>query len=451
MPDGRVLIAPDDGPLTAAPTYTRLDDADNFCSGFDFQSGRQTLLSRTDTGEATVYFNDTQGRLDPNNTLSDLYGKVVGKQILLQVWNPVISAWKEQWQGTVNDINFDIDPATNPDGSLVVANVQLECVDVFDYLAGYGLTPGLDGVTPPSGSEGTIWYAQTAGNIDDRIIEVLTDVGIDSTRYVVFTFNVSGQAVNYDADESALVVLRDCVDAELPFIGNAYVDRIGRFCAHGRGSRFDPDAVSAGASAGAWPFQRWKVGDGAAILADSDRAQMRVLSFTDGRSNIVNAAICYPKGIAEADIPGQVYADATSITAYGKHAADPLSDLVIQAGTTTGNDAATECLKYAELLVKNQKDPRPTVTSLMLKSIWPDDSRAAETWGVLTEADISDIVNLCSGYPGGVGIGQPDGEDYFIEGRRGSVRPLNSEYDYVELELNVSPAVWSQDPHGVFA
>lgn len=451
MPDGRVLLALDDGPLAADPTYTRLDDTAGFVAGFDFTSGRQTLMSRTDTGTATVYFNDTEGRLDPNNTLADLYGKVVGKQILLQVFEPIGGTWEPQWQGTVNDISFDVNPATNPDGTLVVANVQLECVDIFDYLGGYGLTPGLDGVTPPSGSEGTIWYAETAGNIDDRIIEVLTDVGIDSSRYVVFTFNVNGQATNYDADEAALTVLRDCVDADLPFIGNAYVDRQGRFCAHGRGSRFDPDTVSAGATPGAWPFERWKVGDGAAISLDSERAQMRVLSFTTGLSNVVNAVLCYPKGIAEADIPSQVYADATSITDYGKHAAQPITDLILLEGTTTGNSGKVECQKYAELLVKNQKDPRIAVTSLMLKSIRTDDERAAATWPVLTKPDISDIVNLKTGYPGGVGIGGTDGEDYFVEGRQVTVRPLNNEFDYIELTLDISPAEWSQDTHGVFS
>lgn len=448
MPDGRVLVAFDDGPLVAAPTWTRLDDTDNLVAGIDINRGKQTLLDRTDTGTATVYLNDTTGLFDPANTSSPYFGLLDGKQILLQLWNPVTSEWKPQFRGTIDDYGYQIDDATGPDGTPIVANIQVDCVDVFDYLGGYGLTPGLDGVTPPSGSEGSIYYAATSGNVDDRILEVMTDVGIDSSMYVVFTFNVKAQAALYDADEAALTVLRDCADAELPNIANIYVDKQGRFCAHGRESRFDPDTVAAGASAGAWDFTRWKVGDGTAIAADSERAQVRVLAYSRARSAIINAAIAYPAGIAEADIPGQAYVDAASILAYGKHALPPLSDLLVAEGSTTGNDAKTECGLYAKLYVENQKDPRVSIQTLTLKAIRPDDPRASATWGVLCGADISDIVNVSVGYPGGVGI---QDDDYYVEGVTMQIRPLNPDHDYVELDLEVSPAEWSQDTHGVFA
>jgi hypothetical protein len=450
-PVGRVLIAPDDGPLEPSPTWVRLDDVDNFVAAIDISRGRQTLTSHTDTGTATVLFNDTQGILDPNNVSSPYFGKITGKQIMLQVWNPVTAAWVPQFRGRIKRRGFDVNPATNPDGSLVVANIQMDCVDIFDYLGGYGLTPGLDGVTPPAGSEGTVWYAETAGTVDDRIIEVLTDVGIDSTMWVVFTGNIRAAEVNYDADEAAITVLRDACDAELPFIANCYVDKLGRFVFHGRESRFDPDTVAAGATPGAWNFTRWKAGDGAAILLDSDRAQIRVLTFNEDEDELINAAICYPKGIAETDIPGQVFADATSIAAHGKHAAPPISDLVIKAGVTTGNSGKVECQKYAELLVKNKKDPRVAIETLGLKAMHPSDARAAKTWALLTGSDISDSVNLKVGYPGGTGIGDPTGEDYYIEGVTMRIRPLVPEYDYVELELDVSPAEWSTDTHAVFA
>src|ERR1051326_8320839 len=100
---------------------------------------------------------------------------------MLQCWNPVTAEWVPQFRGTIDDYGYDINPATDSSGNLLLANIQVDCVDVFDYLGGYGLTPGLDGVTPPAGSEGTIWYAETAGTVDDRIIEALTDAGIDST------------------------------------------------------------------------------------------------------------------------------------------------------------------------------------------------------------------------------------------------------------------------------
>ena len=450
LPPGRVLIALDDGPLVADPTWTRLDDTDNLVSGYDFQVGRQTLIAQTDTGTATVYLNDTTGDWSPATVM------LAGKQIALQLFNPVTETWEPQFRGLIDEVTYDINPATDADGELILANLQIDCVDIFDYLAGYGLTPGLNGVLPPpTGSEGTIWYAETSGTIDGRIIEVLTDVGIDPDMYVVFSGNVRGREVKYDADESALVVLRDASDAELPFIGNMYPDRYGRFCWHGRESRFDPDTVAAGAGSGSWDFTRWKAGDGLAINLDADRAQIRVLSYVRSRADTINAALAYPKGVAEADIPGQVFIDATSIDDYGKHAAQPMTDLLVKAGVTTGNDANAETLLYATLLVKNKKDPKLAVSALQVKTIDPADPRADKTWALLSRADISDIVNLALGDAGAGTMyalpGDSPDDDHYIEGRAMRVRPLNPGYDYVELDLNLSPAVWSMDTHGVFS
>ena len=61
-------------------------------------------------------------------------------------------------------------------------------------------------------------------------------------------------------------------------------------------------------------------------------------------------------------------------------------------------------------------------------------------------------MNVAVGYPGGTGFtGSGPTDDYYIEGRHGTVRPLNPSHDYVELELDVSPAIWSMDTNAVFA
>lgn len=462
MPNGRVLVAFDDGPLEPEPTWTRLDDTDNLIAGFDISRGRQTLADQTDAGTASVYVNDRHGIFDPANEDSLYFEKLDGKQILLQCWDPVNEVWVSQFRGTIDGYGYDINPATDQNGNPLIANVQIDCVDIFEFLAGYGLTPGIDGKTAPSGSEGTICYyggtdPLAAQDVDERIIEVLTDVGVDVDMYVVFSGNVTLQPTNYDADESALVVLRDACEAELPQIANMYCDKLGRFVFHGRESRFDPVGVASGADPGAWDFHRFKLGDGKAIAADSARGQMRVLRYAQTRRNVINAAICYPKGCAEADIPNQVFADATSITDYGKRAVS-MTDLLVAEGTTTTNDANTECKKYGELVVKNQKDPRVTIDLLRVKAVEPDDHRAVATWRALVLSDISDIVNLRVGYPGGTGItdGDDGGEDYYIESVTQRVRPLRGSgsagwFDYVETDLGVSPAEWSMDTHGVFA
>jgi hypothetical protein len=192
---------------------------------------------------------------------------------------------------------------------------------------------------------------------------------------------------------------------------------------------------------------------------------MRVLEFDRALQNIVNVATCYPQGTQTTQIPSQVYADSGSIGAYGQYASPAIENLLTGKPITdnlNGHptwDRYTECLKYAELLVKNQKDPRESITALQVKTVDPSDSRATDVWAFLTQADVSDLVNVKVGYPHGTGFtGASPADDYFIEGRQMRVRPLNASalssslpgYDYVELDVAVSPAIWSQDTHSVF-
>ncbi len=192
---------------------------------------------------------------------------------------------------------------------------------------------------------------------------------------------------------------------------------------------------------------------------------MRVLEYDVNRNNIVNVAVCYPQGTQPNQMLSQVYADTTSIGDFGHYAAPPMSDLLTAKPINDNLNGHptwtryTECLKFAELLVKNQKDPREAITALQVKTVDPADSRATNVWHVLTRSDVSDMCNVRVGYPAGTGFtGTSPADDYFIEGREMRVRPLNSSadksslpgYDYVELDLNVSPAVWSMDTHSVF-
>ncbi len=102
--------------------------------------------------------------------------------------------------------------------------------------------------------------------------------------------------------------------------------------------------------------------------------------------------------------------------------------------------------------MKNQKDPRENITALQIKSMQPDHTaRATKTWELLTQIDIAHAVNVAVGYPGGTGFtGMATVDDYYVQGRQVHVEPANSGYDYVELDLDVSPAIWSMDTHNVF-
>ncbi len=462
IPAGRVLIAWDDGPLVAEPTWTPIDQGGStfphdFVSGYDTRSGRQTLISQTETGTATVYVKDRSGLFDDRNGSSPFQGKLSGRQIMLQLYNPVDAAWEPQFRGLIDDYRYTMDgSAVGADGNPVVADIEIDCVDMFDYLNGYLLTPGLDGDSAPAGSEDSVYYpASGVGDfVGDRILEILTDANIDPSMSVLASGNVQVIETKYNSDESALAALRDAADAELPFIANIYINRLGLFCFRGRYSRFAPDAVAA-AGGGSWDFTRWPMGDGKAIQADPTRAQVRLLSYSRDRADLINAAMCYPQGTAATAIPDQVYADPTSITNYGKHMAAPLTDLITAQyagpGTISPDDGKTQCYLYAELLVKNKKDPRICPTTLQLKAINPSDFRASATWAVLTRSDISHIANIAVGYAGGTGLmGAATVDDYYIEGRALTVRPANTSYDQVDLDLELTPFVWSADTHGVF-
>lgn len=448
---GRVLIGFDDNFLAPSPTWTVIDATPNLVARIEIHRGRQTLQDQTNTGTATVYLNDTTGLYDPNNFLSPYYQKLVGKPVMLQCFNPVTKTWVPQFRGTIDRYGYVLDP------SQVVANIQVDCVDVFDYLGGYQLQPGLNGKTPPAGSEGTICYygatSATAQTVQDRITEILADVGIHSTMKVVFTGNVQVQVTKYDPGESALTALRDAADAELPTIANIYVDKIGRFVFHGRGSRFDPATVSAGAGAGVWDWQYWYVGDAHAISFGAGTAPIRVLEHEVSRTNMVNSAICYPRGIAETAMAGQVYEDATAITTYGKYSWTA-PDLITFFGSTTGNTGAQETAKYAEFKVKNTKDPAIAIKTLTLKSLPPDDARAADLWPVLCGVDISDTVNLWVQYPDSIFgfLGNTPDDDYYVEGVSMTIEPGGDRrYDIVEVSLDVSPVEWSMDTHHVLS
>lgn len=431
-PVGRVCIALDNDMLDAPSTmtWTRIDDTPNLVAGIDISVGRQSEQDQTETGSATVYLNDKAGLFDPNNTGSTYFGKLHGKPIALQLWDPVTETWQSRFRGTINNYGWDISP------SQVVSNVQIECVDLFDYLGNAQAAPGIAGDVPPKGAEAGVWYEDA--HADDRIIQALTDASVDSESYVVFSLNVRVQERMYDVSEVYLNIIREASEAEFPTIANCYCDRSGRFVVHGRYARFDPDSVAA--TAGTWDFNRWKIGDGAAIVADSERAQVRGFSFSQARADIINAALAYPRGIKPSDMPGQVVTDATSIGKYGIHSWSA-PDLIVLEGTTTGNDANDECKLYSQFQVDNLASPRTRITTLNLKALHPDDPRATATWGLLGGHDISDIVNVAITYPGGVSTP----EDFYIEGGQMQIRPLNPDFDMVDLSLNVSPAAWYLD------
>lgn len=461
MPAGRVHIALGAGRFAWTPTWTPVDSIPNLVSGFDISRGKQTEEDTTDTSTATVYLNDRGGYFDPANNASAFAG-YLGKQIRLRVWDPVAAAWVQQARQWIDHVDFDINPATR-DGVSILSNVQLHCVDIFGLLARLQMDVSevsggrVFGNVPPPGSEGIVFYEDSSpgdgSGFDNRILQILSDCALTPNWYVVFSGNVDLLEGVYDVGDSPMLALGQAVDAEFPGLANHYSDKLGRYCAHGRGARFDPDAVAAGASPGAWNFRRWKAGDGAAILADPARAQIRPpLGWTYAEEKIRNVGYAYPKqtqvsgqwvAFPENLKPGQVFAQP-GVNRYDRRVWSA-ENLLVKAGTTTGNTGAVEAREFGRFWATVLSTPLVRVDQVTLKSVNASDPRAAVTWALMLGADISDVLDLRHGVAGGVGLS----EDFFIEGSQMSVRNLNPAMDRVEVTFNLSPASYYADPMGL--
>lgn len=436
---GRVLIAPG-GPLVAEPTWARYDNL-SLCGleGFDWTRGRQSEFDVTNTGTARVFFHDRNGTFDGED--------FIGLQIMLQLYDPVAAAWQPVFRGHIDDMPSDPSP-----GAPSLTNVEIDCVDIFDYLAGVHMVVGTFGDALPAGMTGVVFYENGPVGTDTdigRIQKLLTDAGLASSMYVEFTGNVVVNETLYDPDDDILSALRDAADAEFPGIANVYVDRFGRVVFHGRDARFDPDTVAAGAGSAAWDFQRWP----AATRTDvgTTRAQIREFSYNRPRSRIVNSYVAWPEldengdPFDQANVSTLLKTDATSISTYGYRSLEA-NALIIQklkpaVGTSTG---AQQCGLFGDFYVGNYAVPRKNVQRVTFRSVRPEDPRAEATWAAMTRMDISDIVEL------NVAEAGLAGDEFYVEGISGSCRRSgNPAFDIVEVTPNLSPAAYYTD--NVFA
>lgn len=422
---GRVLIATGAGPLVAEPSWTRYDDlASCRCFGFDWQRGRQSEFDVTNTGTARVYFHDRNDTFDTDD--------FIGLQIMLQLFDPVQSTWEPVFRGHIDDAHGTPSP-----GAPELTNMQLDCVDIFDYLSGVKMVVGTMGDVAPAGMDGVVFYED--GPVDGRLDDLADDAGLAPSMYVHFSGNVDVHETLYDPDDDILSAMRDAADAEFPGIGNVYVDRYGREVFHGRFAKFDPDGTSSGAE---WNFTRWA----AATRADvtTGRAQIREFQFNRPRTRIVNSYVAWPElnvdatPFDQADIVGQTKTDATSITAYGYRGREAPS-LIIKEHKTNGNTGAEECALFGDYYVGNYAVPRKNIERVTFKSMHPDWTGAGDTWALITRADISDVIHLFVDE-----AGLTDAE-FFIEGISGECRVGAPDYDFVTVTPNLSPAAYYTD------
>lgn len=443
-------FAPTGDMFTVSPTWVRIDNGSVFDAGVRVASveigrGRQSEFDRVDTGTMTIVLTDRDGVFDPTNTGSPYFGQVLRKPIAFALRDPVADEWWPRFRGVIHSRTYELDP------SQLVGRVTITAVDWFDYLANFELAPGHgDFVNADINASGFIFYEDT--DFQTRLIQAAADASIPSGLYSFFTGNTTLAEGRYSPGESILTVFMDAIEAEMPLIAQLYVDKYGFLIGHGRYARLSPDSVAATASH--WDFNRWKAGDAAAILADPDTAQLRPpFLVTESVDWIRNAALAYPQDTAAnraARMPTQALFENGSIGTHGTRSWSA-ENLILDTGAgvvmpTTGLDAWDECVLYETFVLDNFASPRNRIDTVTLRSLHPNDARAAATWALMARVDISDIVNVQIGHPGGGGFII---EDFFVEGVKETHTPLGGDletgYPNTELVLNLSPQSYYND------
>ena len=362
-------------------------------------------------------------------------------QCAIARWNPVAETWNTRFQGFMSDYDYVFSPSQK------VNQLQISLVDIFAILNAIQMQPGAFGDTPPAASAGQVFFDDA--NVDDRILEVLGNCGIPSSRYVVFSGNVGLWETVYSPGEVALTPIQEAADGEFPGVSNVYPDRFGRLVFHGREAKFDPAGVIAGlGDPTVWDFHEWKAGDGAAVAGSpSDTAHIRQFSFNRGLGQIFNSALATPMFIADADIAGQLVQDGTSIGLFGIRSWQA-QNLLTKLGLVSGNDAKTETQLFAQYRVDNYAAPRNRITNIAFRPERPGTSGAAANWLLLSKADISDSLTPTIASPGGGGF--TGSESFYIEGvhetvtgrLRDGVDAGDEGYDNVTMTLDLSPRAY---------
>ena len=444
QPEG-ISLALGETTLNDDPTWVRLDDPANptLVASYQIDRGRPNETQRTDGSSATVVISDRHGLLDPSNELGPYHGEIEPLvQAAIARWNPVAAEWDTRFRGFVAEYDYTFDPSQQ------VNQLTLTLVDLFEILQAIEMQPGQFGATPPTGSEGQIFYEDTVTGADDRVVALLDDGGIPAAFWVVFSLNVDVHETTYSPGETLLSAIQEATDAELPETANAYVDRLGRLAVHGRVAKFDPGSVAVGAGDTVWDWHEWHAGDGAAVAVDpSTVAQLRQFAFNRGRSFVVNSSLAYPIGASDTAIAAQTDSTTNDPTSIGKYGfrSWTMPNLITKRGVADGSSDLEETKRFAQYKTQNYKQPRDRITTLAFRPLRPDDERAPVLHRLLGKVDVADQIDVTVASPGGGGF---DTENvWFVEGihetvsgrLRDGVDPGDEGYDNVTLTLDVSP------------
>jgi hypothetical protein len=402
--------------MDAFPSWVSLENSLGLkVSGWRINRGRVDETQRTGTGTASVYVNDLSGYLGAGSEFP------THLQLSLR--------GSPRFRGHVDEVNVEVShnvPA-QPVATSGLSRVAIEGVDMMDYLSTVELLPGLQGDLPtPAGMEQYVFY--DVGQVDDRIIQVLTEALVDASLRSIFSGNVELIPKGYQAGTTAAQVLDECADAEWPGVSNRFIDSTGRYCFRGRFARFSPENPTYG-------IQFWEAADGTNM--SSGRAQIRRLSYSTQRKLIVNDAIAYPEGAAEDERPEVIVQDATSKSKYGLRSWSA-ENLLTNRHLSNGNTGADEAVLFSTYQIANYKDPVPRANRVQFSSLRDTDTRATATWDLMCGVEIGDVIDLYTEAISG---------RYFVEGMSLDVRELDGTIPMAVMDLDLSPAAfWETDP-----
>lgn len=441
LPAGRFLIALGEDTLNWNATFTRIDSHPNLVTSYQIDRGRQLEFDRTDTGRATVEIADQDGILDPTNASGPYYGLIEPLlQAAIQIRNPIDGLWYPRFRGWIDELTYVFDPTQK------VNRLTVSLVDIFEILGAVEMMPGQFGLAvPPGQSADQIFFEDNT--VQDRIKQILGNA-LGATRsdyWYVFSGNTRLWETVMSPGESALTAVQEAADAEFPGApSNVYTDRFGRLVFHGRLAKFDPVGTAASTDGG-WVFRDWKAGDHAAVAADSaGTARLNRFGFNRGLSHIINQGFATPTRaftgvpLTAAENLAQIYKDDTSIGQRGLRSWTA-ENLLTKEGLLDHSTDLVETKRFAQWYVDNYKEPRNRTTDVAFRSARPGWSGAIPTWGLLSQIDIGDLLEITIGSPGGGGFNH---EPFFVEGIHENVQPLNLSYDDVTLTVDLSPQAY---------
>jgi hypothetical protein len=435
----RVGIAPSAGPLDPTPDFTYLTRLDGLAvQHISTKRGRADERSKIDAGTCTVTGLDLDGILDPTNPGSPFYGQLNPlTPFTVELENPVSGDWLSIFRGYLNDLTLDLDVSEQ------FLNFTLEAGDAIDLFSDVEVVPDKAGNTVPAESRGDVYY--DAVHVDDRILAAIADAttsvfGIvwPAELLTIFSGNVYVQGTVYSARTSLLEVIQNAADAEFPGVAVFFADKKGALVFHGRYARFNPEAYIANG------IVFWNVGDEDAFATDETVAVAAGLTFTRGKTNLINAALSYPEKIADTAIGGQLAHDDTSINAYGPRSIS-FENLITQQGQESGGplSAQNETKAYAQFWVDNMAAPKNRISKLTFTTQDPDDDRGPAFWSLLCGVDLSHVLNVKTTHPGGGGFD----EQSFVESLAYTIDLGHDRFSQIKLEMDVSPrSYYALDP-----